>query len=71
MIISLFAAVLLIQTLIYVVNAVGAKAINELVGRMSQSGLTQGTDTSIAMGVHGSSAAEIVERCERPIALTA
>lgn len=32
MIVSLFAAVLLIQLLIYVVNAVGAKTINELVG---------------------------------------
>ena len=31
MTISLFTAVLLVQIVIYVVNAVGAKAINELV----------------------------------------
>lgn len=31
MIISLFAAVLLLQVVIYLVNALGAKAINELV----------------------------------------
>ena len=31
MIISLFAAVLLIQTLLFIINAIGAKAINEVV----------------------------------------
>lgn len=30
--VSLFAAVLLLQIVIYTVNAIGAKSINELVG---------------------------------------
>jgi len=35
MIVSLFAAVLLIQTLLFIINAVGAKTINEIVRRTS------------------------------------
>lgn len=57
--VSLFVAVLLIQLVIYIVNAVGAKTINELV--WSGHSTTPRTDEKIVMAILSSAAVGLIK----------
>lgn len=66
MLISLFAAVLLIQTLLFIINAIGAKAINEVVQKDVIQRKFQFTDMATVMAILCPTTAEIQQRCARP-----
>lgn len=65
MIISLFAAVLLIQVVLFIINAIGAQTINELVGEAETFSRSRQTNMTLVMATLGAFATGFLERHAR------